>query len=369
MNTTETASYLKPYIPRWRTNQIVVASSDYTEKQYLAFPSVLRANEREILISFKRGHSHALDAGADLQMVRFDTIENKTIDEQTIGHIDGLIMQMGEWVRFPNGDIASYVDLHIAGVKKIVYRTGMFGCRSVDDGKTFGPMERVGLVDGIEYGYPFEHIVKDGSVYLLVMTFEYLAGRKGSVDVVRSDDNGVSWHFVRDLSHEFGDVPINETTFVPYGDGFLISTRGYDARQRLHRVDHSFGLIAETDLTETYTFIDRQIGRPRIFEKDGAYYLMGRNYTESGDSRMKQCLFRVNPETLTVDSWVVLDNHEEGAVVDGYYPVCYWQRRDGSELFNVIDYKSVVDRYPGPDIVRHEYDWQELVQGLDSTSK
>ena len=362
--TVETAakeSPIAPLIPRHRTRQVLVSSADMAGKTYLAFPSLIRTSHKEVLISFKRGFRHGGDGEADLDLVRFDTQANLVLEHRTLGHIDRIVLQMGEWVRYPNGDIANYVDAQLTGVKKVSYRTGICGWRSTDGGKTFGPLEEFGVVHGVEYGYPFQSLCIDRSVYLLVMTFEYLQGRKGSVDVIRSDDNGTSWRLVRDLSHEFGDVPINETTFVRHGDGFLVSTRGYDERQRLHRTDSDFAVLDQVDLTERYPFIQRHVGRPRLFEKDGRYYLMGRNFTGlTAKEYMKECLFRIDPDTLEIVSWAILDNHEEGRVIDGYYPVCYWQERDGREWFNVIDYKSTAGCCPGPDILRFEFDWDEV---------
>jgi len=256
-----------PVSPRWMTRHTLAVADAANEYPYLAFPSLYRLDDREVLISYKRGRAHATDPGARLEMARFDAVEQRVLEVRTIAQIDDLIMQMGEWVGFPNGDMASYIDIHVAGIKGTPYRTGMVATRSTDGGKTFGPVEQVGLIDGVEYGYPLEHLNVGGTTYLLAMTFEYLTGRRGSVDVIASDDDGSSWRFVRNLSSEFGGVPINETTFVACGSGYLVSTRGYDSRQRLHRVDADFALEAEVDLTESTAFIDRQIGRPRLFEK------------------------------------------------------------------------------------------------------
>lgn len=65
-----------------------------------------------------------------------------------------------------------------------------------DGGRSFGPVQRVGLVDGVEYGYAFDAISRNRSTWMLVMTFANLPGGKlvdkyssqpGSVDVIRSD--------------------------------------------------------------------------------------------------------------------------------------------------------------------------------------
>ena len=64
----------------------------------------------ELLISFKHGRSHAGDSGAVLDLLRFHVTTRKVESHHTLAAIDDKIMQMGEWVRFPNGDIASYID-------------------------------------------------------------------------------------------------------------------------------------------------------------------------------------------------------------------------------------------------------------------
>ncbi|RKX34050.1 MAG: exo-alpha-sialidase [Verrucomicrobia bacterium] len=353
---------LDPLIPKIKTQQILVESKELSGKQYLGFPCLIRVSDSEILISFKRGTDHGSDGEADLELVRFDTVANRVIEQTTLAHQDRRIMQMGEWVRFSNGDIANYIDVQLTGIKKLSYRTGILGCRSRDGGTTFSGLIPLGVVDGVEYGYAFDHVTEDGTTYMLVMTFEYLAGQRGSVDVIKTEDHGSTWRFVKNLSLEFGDIRINESTFVRWGDKFLISTRGYDAVERLHVTDSDFNLIEQVNLTEVHPFIGKEIGRPRLFERDGHFYLMGRNCPVRADEQrvMQQALFRIDPADLTITSYVILDNHEEGLVIDGYYPVPYWQEDERGTLFNVIDYKSVVSRFPGPNIVRSEFHWDEV---------
>src|SRR5690606_2911942 len=153
----------------------------------------------------------------------------------------------GEWVRFPNGDIANYIDAQqaVRGADRI----GLRVVRSTDGGRTFGTVECVGIVDRVEYGYAFNAVSEGRTTWMLAMTFSYLTGGKaapgapraaGAVDIIRSDDDGRRWRFVRSLTQEFGNVPINESAFIRQGRGFLVSTRGYDSRQRLHLTDDTF---------------------------------------------------------------------------------------------------------------------------------
>jgi hypothetical protein len=68
---------------------------------------------------------------------------------------------------------------------------------------------------------------------------------------------------------------------------------------------------------------------------------------------------RFDPQTLSVDRVVVLDNEGgQMAVTDGYYAVPYWQQRDGRLRFNTIIYRAIGLKHP--DIVRLEFDWDEV---------
>ena len=348
--------------PQHHQLQVLVSSAELTDRRYLAFPALLDLGD-EVLVSYKRGRSHAADPGATLELVRLDPATGRASRPQTIAQRDDHIMQMGEWVRFPNGDIASYIDAQANGTA----RAGLRAVRSADGGKTFGPLERVGVIDGVEYGYAFQAVVEQGTTWLLAMTFSNLTGGKsvypprphaGSVDVIRSDDDGRTWRFVRNLSHEFGDMPINESTFLRHGDGFLVSTRGYDDRQRVHLTDASFHVLRQADLTATHPFIASYVGRPRLFARDGQVYLLGRNWTPPPRA-MQLCLFRIDPATLTVSGYAILDNAEKDNVYDGYYAMPYFRQRGADTMFHVVDYKGIKGQ-PAPSIIHHEYRWDEV---------
>jgi hypothetical protein len=350
--------------PVHHRQQVLLASTEVDDWRYLAFPALVDLGD-EVLVSFKRGRAHAADTGAALELLRLEPVSGRVLGRQALAHLENRIMQMGEWVRFPNGEIANYIDAQ--GDGKPTARAGLRVVRSTDGGRTFGPVQRVGVVDGVEYGYAFDAIVEQQTTWLLAMTFSHLTGGRsvypprphaGSVDVLRSDDNGASWRFVRNLSHEFGDVPINESTFVRHGDGFLVSTRGYDNRQRVHLTDGAFRVVHQVDLTAAHPFIASHIGRPRLFVRDGRTYLLGRNWTPA--SRVMQlALFRVDPETLSVDSYAILDNAEREPVPDGYYAMPYFRDVDGVTMLYVVTYRATKGQ-PGPDILRHEFRWNEV---------
>lgn len=349
--------------PVSRTEDIVLAAGSLPDWRYLAFPALVDLGD-EILASFKRARSHAQDPGAGLDLLRLDPATGRRRAHAPLARVEGQILQMGEWVRFPDGSLANFIDAQEPG--RATTRTGLRVIRSADGGRTFGALERVGPVDGVEYGYAFDALSEGPTTWLLAMTFANLTGGQsvtaarplaGSVDVLRSDDSGRSWHRVRALSAEFGGIAINESALLRDGVGFLVTTRGYDNRQRLHRTDGEFRLLRQSDLSAPPTEVTSYIGRPRLFRRDGRAYLLGRNVSAPGRP-MELALLRLDAAGLRVDARVVLDNAEAGPVTDGYYAMPWFRGAGDDAVLHVLTYRGR-ERRP-PDLVHLSFRWGEI---------
>ncbi|MBH54275.1 MAG: hypothetical protein CMI18_08000 [Opitutaceae bacterium] len=354
------ASALPP-TPLFKIEETITTYRGTGTMDYLAFPAIVPSGKNEILLSYKRGRAHGRDPGARLEIIRFDLESGRAIQDPIQLGIPKAVMQMGEWVRFPDGTLGTFIDAQMRDEEGNNARIGLRRAVSRDNGKTFGPLERVGIIDGVEYGYLFDSAIIGQRLYALIMTFEYLAGGRRSVDALYTDDNGKTWHFIRNLSQEFGNVPINESSLIPYKNGFLVTTRGYDNTQRIHQVDRDFNLIREANLTENTPSIDAYIGRPRLFTYGSKYFLIGRNFRPPyREIPMELGLIRFNPESLKVERQFVLDNIEQGKVTDGYYPFPILVEAGDRVLLNVFDYRALQGN--SPDIIRFQFDSAEFLK-------
>lgn len=365
---------VEPEFPSQRQEQILLAAKEFQQRgelAYIAFPALARTAPAEVLISYKHGRSHASDPGAFLEVIRFNTEDREIEWRGVVGKNPKRIYQMGEWMTFPNGRIGNFVDVQhvVAGnTPKKNQRTGVEWTFSDDRGRTFSPMSKLGLIDGVEYGYIFEGATVGETVYALAMSFPELTPQSrlvddkggrvyGDVSVIATSDNGKAWRFIKNLSREFGGIRINESSLLPIDGGFLVATRGYDSKLRLHRVDGEFHQLEQRTLTGQIPAVESFIGRPRLYERDGQIYLLGRNHR---GKKMELANFRLNLKTLSIERMVVLDPADPAQVVsDGYYAMPYFQESPAGLKFNVITYRRFQSA-ANSDLIRLEFDWNEV---------
>jgi hypothetical protein len=369
--------HIAPFVPFQKFSQTLIASANLPEKSYLVVPVTMQTGPDELLIGMKRGDAHARDREAVFEINAYQPSTGRMLGRRASLGEPRTIFYNGEFVRHANGAIDCFVDVQESGTG---VRLGLRVSRSTDDGRTFGSPRRVGPLQGVEYGYVFDSVVRDGRTFMLAMRFASLAGGRslhprwphaGSVDVLASDDHGATWRFVRDLTAEFGGIPINESALLPWRDGWLLACRGYDNRQWLVQAGADFRRRRLRDLTAGFDCVNSLVGRPRLYERAGRHYLVGRNWTRAPAagtrSPMQLCWFRFEPENLQLETCAILDNAERSNVVDGYYATAHWRQRDGVELLNLITYKRAdfvaehrLKSIHNPDLIRLEFVWDEL---------
>lgn len=336
---------------------LVTPATQPAEYRYAAFPSLHLVGPDEAWVVYKAGRTHATDAGAALEVVRHTLSTGVTKLIERLPAPPPKLYQMGELTRLPDGTIAIYVDVQAVGWDGRHYRAGAEVFRWNVARNRFDAPTPLGIVNGVQYGYPFDFITEGRTTWQLIMAFGYMQGGRWSVDVLRSDDAGGSWKFVRNLTDEFGGLHANESGFVRHGDGFIVTTRAYDGKERLHRTDGMFHVQHQVELTGKYPFINSYVGRPRLFVREGHGYLIGRNVTRPGNS-MQLCLFRFDVATLAITSCVVLDNADNQKVTDGYYAVTAFSGDGADTRLHVITYKAVGGQPPS--IVRFDYRWADV---------
>jgi hypothetical protein len=347
------------------SEQVLVSPATQPEAyRYAAFPTLLRTTPDEVWIAFKAGRSHATDAGAAIEVVRHSLSTSRTELVQRLVAPSPKLYQMGELARMPDGSIVLAIDVQEVGWDGRHYRAGAETFRWDQARKSFAGPAPLGPVDGVLYGYPLEFISEGRTTWQVIMAFGYHrpAGR-WSVDVLRSEDSGGSWRMVRNLTEEFGGIRANESGFVRHGDGFIVTTRGYDSIARLHRTDGEFRVLRQIELSGKHAFINNIIGRPRLFVREGSGYVIGRNWTRAkgggtGAGPMQLSLIRFNPETLAVTGCTVLDNADHANVTDGYYAVTTFTGEGDATRLHVFTYRGL-DRKP-PEIVRFDYRWADV---------
>src|SRR4051794_33234188 len=75
-------------MPAHKSSHTLAASAETPGTPYLAFPSLVEI-DGEILVSFKRGRSHAGDSGAVLDLLRLDAATGRLKARSTLAQLDG----------------------------------------------------------------------------------------------------------------------------------------------------------------------------------------------------------------------------------------------------------------------------------------
>ena len=345
-------------LPSYKTQEILMPSAELGELPYVKAPHLLFLDEHNVLVGYKRGTRHNNEPAADWEVFHYDPLAGVISNRKIVAHQEGFTLQNGEFACFANGDIGLYVDPHFPNSTA---KHGLVAYRSVDNGMNFEEEGKVGLINGLEYVYAFECLTEGETTWMLATPYRHYRHGSPNVDLLRSDDNGKSWQFVKNLSEEFGKEHLNESSLIRCGDEYLIATRGNDSIQRLHVTDSEFNLVRQAELTPLFGLMATVVGRPRLFQRDGRFYFMGRNFTDTApDGAMKLFLFRFDPESLEILSYAILDNYEGAVVPDGYYAMPYFVERSGTVYFNAITYKSLHKRGSPPDLIRLEFKWEEL---------
>ena len=360
-----------PYVPAYREEQLL---ADGDASTYLAFPSILKLGDERVLIAYKETTAH-MDVEADLAIMVFNPTTKTIISKTVIDATAGEAAQDPELMKMPNGDLVIYLDVQRVDPADPQQRYGIKEIRSTDDGATwkvraadgtYKSVEDVAkhgymrLTDdqGIIYGYTFDDVTVDGTVYMLAMSFPELAECPGrSVHLVKSNNNGASWTHMKNLSAEF-NLAFNESTLESYCNGFIINCRpDTNKTPRSFFIDINGNMVTAFDYAGYQDLIE-QTNRPKLFVEGGRYYLLGRNILNETTTL---CLYEIDPVTLAPLSYIELKALPNRKYYHSFYAECYLQTDAyGITYFNVITYDD--SRNEGhPDIVRYEYVWEEIL--------
>lgn len=341
------------------------------DSKYLCFPSILKLSDEKVIIVYKAGTSHMNDESSMDVIVynpKTEMVVSRTVIDGTVGEN----AQNPEIMQMPNGDLMIYLDVQRT-TSSGTQRYGVKQFRSTDQGQTWKVLDSDGtyqnvedveakaykiLTDtsGIQYGYTFDDVTVDGTVYMLAMTFAELSADYGrSVHIIKSTDNGVTWDHVKNLTADYG-FAFNESTLEPCGDGYMIVVRGDSgAKPRAYITDENFELKYTQNYSE-YSDTIVSIGRPKLFVQDGNYYLLCRNVV-SGATTL--AVYQLDPETLAPVTWVELKHLAGYSSGNSFYAEYYMQQKHGQTFFNVITYADTNSK-GNPDIFRYEYAWDEI---------
>ncbi len=360
-------------------------TDEYYTHAYSAFPTLLHLSDEEVMVVFKRGIGHAYNEGHDDIMI-YNPKTEEIVSHESFYNVEGENPQNPELAKMPNGDIVAFLDRQTAtanltsiGVKKYRLKydaeTGTYADEWVfDPGNTedeptnndeFALLQDT---DGVQYFSTFDDAVVGDTIYELAITggshantlagYDKYNNGDTAVHVIKSTDNGYTWEHVMNVTEACG-MSINESSLEPLDDGgFFFVCRGYDLKTTVFTTDADFNITNKSVVSNEYSCI-QYIGRPKIFKKDGEYYLVCRNVRSGANEEL--ALYRFDVENLAPETYVVIEEPMTTASSlggHGHYTEPFFVEKDGVEYLNLINYTNAYTC--NPDIVRYELKWDEI---------
>ncbi|MFC3768104.1 hypothetical protein [Paenibacillus sp. GCM10012303] len=184
------------HVPVYKQKQVLIGNDSGAESQrYYAFPSIFESGDGNIIIAYKNGTQHALEAGAPLEVLTFDPVQKEVVSVYTVDETPGWINQNPELLRMPDGTVYMYVDVQRGGTKE---RLGLHVYRSTDEGASFQSDPVFPQVGDFVFGYSFDDAVtSDGAAVMLAMSFPELPVAVRAVHAIRSADASMYWKWIR----------------------------------------------------------------------------------------------------------------------------------------------------------------------------
>ncbi len=361
--------HVEKYIPDYIKAQILSSATPdqcghdtANDLYYSAFPSVKKISDEKAIIIFHRGVKHAYSHGV-LDCIVYnptteEVIEQKVIYDPGVAEYNA---QNADLMILPNGDLYITLNVQHSNNSADPYESLVF--RSTDEGETWVKEQQPTDQFGHHFSVVHDYAIVGNDVYMLAAKDPQL-NNDSTLDymcLVKSSDNCETWEYVNNLTAELKYV-FNEST-IEYYDGKLVFVGRGDKRvtkAALLNLDGTAHLIRNIGVD--FDCIGHN-GKAEIIVKDGEYYLILRNMLPDVGNAMELPLFRMDPATLSLETYVELQPKNTGTNGgDGFYAEGFFHEKNGETYFNVITYtRAYTNARDGvPSIVRFEYKWDEI---------
>lgn len=361
--------HVEKYIPEYIKAQILSSATPEqcghdtaNDLYYSAFPSVKKINDEKAIIIFHRGVKHAYSHGV-LDCIIYNPTTEEVIEQKVIYDpgVKEYNAQNADLMILPNGDL--YITLNVQHSNNAAdpYESLVF--RSTDEGETWVKEQQPTDQFGHHYSVVHDYAIVGNDVYMLAAK-DPLLNNDDSLDymcLVKSSDNCKTWTYVNNLTKEL-KYAFNEST-IEYYDGKLVFVGRGDkkvTKAALLNLDGTADKIRNIGVD--FDCIGHN-GKAEIILKDGEYYLILRNMLPDVGNAMELPLYRFDPATLSLETYVELQPKNTGTNGgDGFYAEAFFHEKDGETYFNVITYtRAYTNTSSGvPSIVRFEYKWDEI---------